>query len=125
VEVKGLQQIDGVDLIIENEVERQVKLLEIKKKLICKEGKVGEPKDLTKLLKNRGKDGKGITKAVETAVMGVGLHGFAGLIGHEIGPNRRLGSEISDYAKMSGVKGIIHSDEDLSKYGFSERRLRR
>ena len=31
VEVKGLQEIDTVDVLIENEVERQLKLLEIKK----------------------------------------------------------------------------------------------
>lgn len=124
VEIKGLQEIYAVDLIIENEVERQVKLLEIKKMLIAKGAKIGEPKDLAKLLKNT--DAKMVKESLKAgnAVEGVALHGFAGLIGHEIGPNRRLGSEISDYAKMSGVKGIIHSDEDLSKYGFSDKEVR-
>lgn len=124
VEIKGLQEIGSVDIIIENEVERQVKLLEIKKKLIAKGAKVGEPKDLTRLLKStEAKMVKESLKNDGNAVFGVALHGFAGLIGHEIGPDRRLGSEISDYAKMSGVKGIIHSDEDLSKYGFSEKEV--
>ncbi len=123
VEVKGLQQIDGVDLIIENEVERQVKLLEIKKILISKKASVGEAKELTKLLHDS--EAKMVKDSIRqgNVVMGVGLHGFATLVGHEIGANRRLGSEISDYAKMSGVKGIIHSDEDLSKYGLSEKEI--
>ena len=37
-----------------------------------------------------------------------------GYLGFEINPNRRLGTEISDYAKMAGVNGIIHSDEDIT-----------
>jgi glutamyl-tRNA(Gln) amidotransferase subunit E len=120
VEVKGLQQIDGIDLIIENEVERQVRLLEIKKKLVEKKASVGEAKDLAKILKNS--KAKMIKEALKNgnSVMGVGLYGFGGIVGHELGADRRLGSEISDYAKMSGVRGIIHSDEELSKYGFGE-----
>ncbi len=123
VEVKGLQQIDGVDLIIENEVERQVRLLEIKKELLAKKARVGAAKDITKILKES--DAKMVTDSVKQGniVMGLALHGFAGLVGKEVGADRRLGSEISDYAKMSGVKGIIHSDEDLAKYGFSEKEI--
>jgi glutamyl-tRNA(Gln) amidotransferase subunit E len=31
-----------------------------------------------------------------------------------------VGTELSDYAKSSGVGGIIHSDEDMNKYNISE-----
>ena len=41
-------------------------------------------------------------------------------MGTEIQPGRRYGTELSDYAKSSGVKGIIHSDEKLDKYQISE-----
>lgn len=53
-------------------------------------------------------------------MLGAKLSGFAGILGSEVNPGRRLGSEISDYAKLAGVGGVIHSDEDLSKYGFSQ-----
>jgi len=46
------------------------------------------------------------------------LKGFAGLLGREIQPERRLGSEMSDYAKKCGVGGIFHTDE-LPAYGIT------
>ena len=46
------------------------------------------------------------------------LKGFAGLVGREIQPERRLGSEMSDYAKKCGVGGIFHTDE-LPAYGIT------
>ena len=46
------------------------------------------------------------------------LKGFAGLVGREIQPERRLGSEMSDYAKKCGVGGIFHTDE-LPAYGVT------
>jgi glutamyl-tRNA(Gln) amidotransferase subunit E len=46
------------------------------------------------------------------------LKGFAGLVGREIQPERRLGRELSDYAKKCGVGGIFHTDE-LPAYGVT------
>ncbi|MEM4476658.1 MAG: Glu-tRNA(Gln) amidotransferase subunit GatE, partial [Desulfurococcaceae archaeon] len=47
------------------------------------------------------------------------LRGFKGILGMEIQPGRRFGTELSDYARVwSGVKGIIHTDE-LPGYGIS------
>jgi glutamyl-tRNA(Gln) amidotransferase subunit E len=55
------------------------------------------------------------------AILAVKLEKFAGVLGTEFYPNRRFGTEMSDYAKAaSGVGGIIHSDEDLKKYSFSD-----
>ena len=126
VEVKGLQEIDTVDVLIENEVERQLKLLEIKKRLLARKAEVdGNPKDITSALESES--GKIISDAISKGgvVMGARLRGFAGMLGFEINPDRRLGSEISDYAKMAGVKGIIHSDEDLSSYELKDRTVTR
>jgi glutamyl-tRNA(Gln) amidotransferase subunit E len=39
-------------------------------------------------------------------------------VGREIQPGRRLGSELSDYAKKCGVGGIFHTDE-LPAYGIT------
>ncbi|MDO8661092.1 MAG: Glu-tRNA(Gln) amidotransferase GatDE subunit E, partial [Candidatus Woesearchaeota archaeon] len=66
-----------------------------------------ECKMITETIKNKG------------IILGVKIEGFAGLIGKELQPNRRFGSELSDYAKIySGVGGIFHSDE-LPKYGIN------
>ncbi len=120
VEIKGLQEIDTVNIAIENEVERQLKLIGIKTSLLAKGASVGKATDLTKLLHST--DAKLIKDAVSAggSVSGARLAGFAGSLGTEINPGRRLGSEISDYAKMAGVRGMIHSDEDLQKYGLGQ-----
>lgn len=53
-------------------------------------------------------------------VLAAKLPGFAGLVGREVQPDRRLGTEFSDYAKFWGrVGGILHTDE-LPKYGISD-----
>jgi len=53
------------------------------------------------------------------------LTGFAGLIGMEIQPTRRLGTEFSDYAIAFGrVTGIIHSDE-LPKFGITSEEVKK
>ena len=121
VEIKGLQEVELMDLFIENEVERQRRLIEIQKKLKSRGAEVSHmPKDVTSLLSKAS--GKVISGALSSGGIALAalLGGFSGLLGEEINPGRRLGSEISDYAKMAGVNGIIHSDEDLSKYGIGE-----
>ncbi|MHB1830619.1 MAG: Glu-tRNA(Gln) amidotransferase subunit GatE [Candidatus Micrarchaeaceae archaeon] len=125
VEVKGLQEIGSVDLLIENEVERQIRLIEIKKELVARQAKVdGSSVDLSKILGSVSGNIIGDTLSKGGVVLGSRLQGFAGILGMEISQDRRLGSEISDYAKMAGVKGIIHSDEDLSKYGIGDSEIR-
>ena len=54
VEIKGYQDLDTIDLIIEREVERQQKLLEIKKILLDRDAKVGSPKEVSELFKGTG-----------------------------------------------------------------------
>jgi glutamyl-tRNA(Gln) amidotransferase subunit E len=123
VEIKGMQDVDLIDRFVENEITRQQKLLEIKTKLVLGHAVVGEPKEITQLFKGTSvKVIIGATKG-KGMVYGFGLKGFAGVIGTEVNPQRRLGTEMSDYAKMAGVNGIIHSDEDLAAYGFSEKEI--
>ena len=123
VEIKGLQDLDFMDKYIENEVLRQQNLLKIVDVLKARNASVMEIADLSQLFAStsvgiikRGMENGGAT-------MGFGLKGFKGALGTEVLPGRRLGTEISDYAKMAGVGGIIHSDEDLNKYGFSAAEL--
>lgn len=124
VEIKGFQELETMDAIIENEIARQISLVEIKKELQKRDARVHPPIDVTstfgetkvKVLKKSLEDASG-------AVMASRLQGYADLLGREINPDRRLGSEISDYAKLAGVGGIIHSDEDLAAYGFADSEL--
>jgi glutamyl-tRNA(Gln) amidotransferase subunit E len=121
VEIKGFQELETMDKIIENEVRRQVSLIEIKKELQRRGARVHPPIDVTSIFGNTGV--RLLRKALEDAngaVMASKLEGYAGLLGQEINHDRRLGSEISDYAKLAGVGGLIHSDEDLAAYGFEQ-----
>ncbi|MGD0729602.1 MAG: GAD domain-containing protein, partial [Candidatus Micrarchaeaceae archaeon] len=122
VEIKGVQELESIDKFIENEIKRQQNLLEIKGKLIKANANVGNAENITPIFKNTNVD---VIKyhTHDGAVLAFSLKGFKGILGFEINPNRRVGTEISDYAKMAGVHGIIHSDEDLSKYKFSKEEL--
>lgn len=121
VEVKGFQELDIMDVVIENEVERQVGLNEIKEVLKERNAGADSPIDVTDvfsettagIIRDQIRNGG--------VVLGVRLAGYGGMLGREINTNMRLGSEISDRAKMAGVKGIMHSDEDLSAYGITDR----
>ncbi len=119
VEIKGLQELDSIDKFIENEVLRQQKLLEIRSALAKAKAAVGRSADVTHIF--RGTSAKIVKDQIDRkgTVMGLALHNFKGMLGFEINPDMRLGTEISDYAKMAGVRGIIHSDESMDKYGFT------
>ncbi|MDE1856097.1 MAG: Glu-tRNA(Gln) amidotransferase subunit GatE [Candidatus Micrarchaeota archaeon] len=123
VELKGFQELDVVDKIIENEVERQINLLKLRDELQSKKAQVGSAVDVTDVFASTASKVIKENLRGEGSVYGARLKGFAGIVGFEINPNRRLGSEISDYAKVSGIRGIIHSDEDLEKYAISKKEV--
>jgi glutamyl-tRNA(Gln) amidotransferase subunit E len=53
------------------------------------------------------------------------VKGFRGLIGKEIQPERRFGTELADYARVfGGVRGILHGDE-LPGYGIGDEEVKR
>ena len=123
VEVKGVQALDLIETIVEREAARQVALLEIKKELNERKASVSDNiVDVSSLFSNSGS--KVIKKAIDKKgiVLAVNLSGFAGLVGTEIQPGRRLGTEFSDRAKKSGVGGIFHTDE-LPNYGITENEI--
>ena len=120
VEVKGVQALNLVDKVVEFEALRQVRLLEIRTELGSREAAVdGALWDVTELFAETGS--KVISKSLKMGgvVFACLLKGFAGLVGREIQPGRRLGSEMSDRAKRAGVGGIFHTDE-LPAYGVTE-----
>lgn len=116
VEIKGVQELDLLAEVVRREVRRQVELLAIRDELVTRGATVEtEPVDVTHLFKESGS--KILKKAKK--ILAIRLNGFAGLVGREIQPGRRLGSEMSDYAKKCGVGGLFHTDE-LPAYGVTE-----
>jgi len=122
VEIKGVQALDLIETIVEQEVERQVNLLDIMEKLQSGNASVpGDIVNVTHLFTQT--QSKVIKKALKRGVvLALDLPGFAGQVGREIQPGRRLGTEFSDYAKKSGVGGIFHTDE-LPAYGITEQEV--
>ncbi len=123
VEIKGFQELDIMDKIIEGEVTRQLSLIEIRDELKSRNAKVGKPMDVTNVFKNTKAKILAQQIAAKGIVIGIRLHKFKGLVGKEIAPDMRLGTEISNYAKMAGVKGIIHSDESMDSYNITKEEI--
>ena len=89
VEIKGVQDLDLMPVIVENEVDEVFKDTSSK-----------------------------ILSSAE-CIKGIILRGFDGLIGKEVQPGRRFGTELSSYAKKMGVSGLFHTDE-LPAYGITQ-----
>ncbi|MEM4267434.1 MAG: Glu-tRNA(Gln) amidotransferase subunit GatE [Candidatus Woesearchaeota archaeon] len=113
VEIKGAQDLRIISKLVEYEAIRQENLIKIANELKKKQ------------LNPDIIDVTAVFSETECAVikksgrvLGIKLEGFAGFLGREIMPGRRLGTELSDYAKTAGVGGIFHSDE-LPNYGIS------
>ncbi|WP_415378794.1 Glu-tRNA(Gln) amidotransferase subunit GatE [Halosimplex sp. TS25] len=119
VEIKGVQSLDDIDDIVRNEVRRQVELLEIADELQARDASIGDPQDVTEVFADTDSGVIGGALSGGGKVMAVRLGGFDGLVGREIQPDRRLGTEFSDHAKRHGAGGIFHTDE-LPAYGVTE-----
>jgi glutamyl-tRNA(Gln) amidotransferase subunit E len=119
VEVKGVQALNLVDKVVEFEALRQVRLLEIRDELVRRGASVDAVVwDVSNIFAATGS--KVLARSLKSGgvVLACRLTGFAGLVGREIQPDRRLGSEMSDRAKRAGVGGIFHTDE-LPAYGVT------
>ncbi|ABU81261.1 Glu-tRNA(Gln) amidotransferase subunit GatE [Ignicoccus hospitalis] len=124
-EIKGVQKLQIIDKVVEYEVIRQLRLLEIRDELkrrgVKEEEILSQPiKDVTEIFKDT--ESKLIKRSLSkgSRVYAIKLPKFKGLLGKEVQPNRRFGTELADYARFwAGVGGIIHSDE-LPGYGISE-----
>ncbi|MDP2796178.1 MAG: Glu-tRNA(Gln) amidotransferase subunit GatE [Methanoregula sp.] len=117
VEIKGVQELDLIAEVVRREVQRQQTLLAIRDELRMRNALVAHAasQDVTGLFNET----KSAVLKKAKRISAITLKGFAGLVGRELQPGRRLGSEISDYAKKCGVGGIFHTDE-LPAYGVTE-----
>ncbi|MDT7891902.1 MAG: Glu-tRNA(Gln) amidotransferase subunit GatE [Thermoproteota archaeon] len=121
-EIKGIQELSMIPKVIEYEVMRQLKLLELKDLLISKNVPKPEKKvyDITDLFKNTRSNL--IRKHLEACeiILALPLKKMKGLLKFEVQPNRRFASELADYVKAwTKLEGLIHSDE-LPAYGITD-----
>jgi len=125
VEVKGVQELGLISEVVRLEAARQSALLRIRDELgRRKVRQAGPPQDITDIAPAGSKV---VRKAVESGgrVMAAVLPGFSGILGTELQPGRRFGTELSDRAKAAGgVGGIFHTDE-LPAYGITGEDVRR
>lgn len=121
IEVKGVQDLDLMPTIVENEVERQLNLISIAEELNNRDAVVEEEiHDVTDIFEDT--QSKVVLSTLEednSHVLAIVLRGFDGLIGREVQPGRRLGTEFSEHGKKMGVSGLFHTDE-LPAYGITQ-----
>ncbi len=123
IEVKGVQKLENLERVVRFEAQRQSTLQEIRGKLRKRGVKTGDlqeefvdvteifEKSKCKVIKRSLQDG-GIVLAVR-------IPSFDQILGIELEPGIRFGTEVSDYAKFrGGVGGIFHTDE-LPAYGIT------
>ena len=123
IEIKGLQELELLSLVVEHEVQRQLNLIKISQELKERKVKGEEIKeeflDITEVFKQT--KCKVIRKALDKnqKVFAVKLPKFKGFLKKELTPNLRLGTEMADRARFWGrVGGIFHTDE-LPAYGIT------
>ena len=129
IELKGVQELEILNKAVEFEMSRQQKLLEIRDELkrrgVQPDAIERKYVDLTEVFsKSEARVVQGaVTKG--GIVLGVKLPKFGGLVGKELAPGLRLGTEMSSHAIFwAGVGGIFHSDE-LPSYGITEEEVQR
>ena len=125
IEIKGVQKLDWIPILINSEISRQIGLLDVKKELgkrkLTERDVDNKYSDLTKIISNTSS--KFVSKGISSGkkLYGINIKGFKGIFGKILVKDYRFGTEVSSKVKiLTGLKGIIHSDEDLTKYNFSE-----
>ncbi len=119
-EIKGWQDLSRLSLLVENEVKRHMFMNSLKSELEKKGIKKisTKPEDVTDLfIKTKSKLISSLISR-NAIVLALKLPGFAGILGREVCPKKTFGKELSEYAKAFGAKGMLHTDEDLSKYSI-------
>jgi glutamyl-tRNA(Gln) amidotransferase subunit E len=80
-----------------------------------------KPIDLSEIMGET--ESKFIVKGLKSGkvLYGINFNGFKGIFGKELMEDYRFGTEVSSKVKIiSGLRGIIHSDENFQKYNFTE-----
>jgi len=122
VEVKGVQQLDQLQKVVEFEAKRQDGLMKIAKKLQEIEWEETSEKnflDITEDMKNC--NSKIVQKALKDnfKIRAIRFRNFSGIFSYSPYEGIRLGQEIAQLVRFYGIGGVFHSDE-LPNYGIEE-----
>ncbi len=123
VEVKGVQQLDQLEKVVEYEAKRQHGLLKIaqkiKQKQLVKISRHNDVYDIINLLKSC--KSKIIQKAINdgASIHAIKIKNFAGMLSYSPYEGIRLGKELGQLVRFFGIGGIFHLDE-LPNYGIEK-----
>lgn len=124
IEIKGVQELELISLAVEYEIQRQLKLIEIREELKKRGAEEEELReefiDVTEVFEQT--KCKVLRKALDKnqRVLAVRLPRFRDLLKQELLPDIRFGTEMADRARFWGrVGGIFHTDE-MPAYGVTK-----
>jgi glutamyl-tRNA(Gln) amidotransferase subunit E len=121
IEVKGVQQLDQLEKVVEYEAKRQHGLLKISKKIQEKNWIYDkkDSKNITELFSEcKSKIIKSALKKNQK-IMAITFRNMAGIFGYSPYEGIRLGKEVAELVRFFGIGGVFHSDE-LPNYGVEE-----
>ena len=123
VEVKGVQQLDQLEKIVEFEAKRQYGLVKIAEKLKNSDFKgISKDADIFDITEDWNScKSEIIQKALNdnSIIKAIKIENFSGMFGYSPYEGIRLGKEIGELVKFYGIGGIFHSDE-LPNYGIND-----
>ncbi|HSB83672.1 MAG TPA: Glu-tRNA(Gln) amidotransferase subunit GatE [Nitrosarchaeum sp.] len=124
VEVKGVQQLDQLEKVVEFEAKRQHGLVKIARKLQNSNfGEISRGEDVFDITNDfKSCQSKIIQKSFKdnAIIKAIRIRNFAGMFGYSPYEGIRLGKEIGQLVKFYGIGGVFHSDE-LPNYGIEEK----
>lgn len=123
IEIKGIQELELIPLVIEKEVRRQLHLINVAKELglrkVSRDQLNDSYVDVTEVFRNTKSKVVSRKTSEGSKVLATKLSGFGGLLSGKDEQGPRLGGELNGYARAwSDVDGIFHTDE-LPGYGIS------
>ena len=121
IEVKGVQQLEQLEKVVEYEAKRQHGLLKISKRLQEKNWVFNEEdkKDITEIFS------KCKSKIIQNAlkkdqkIFAISFRNMGGIFGYTPYEEIRLGKDVAELVRFFGIGGVFHSDE-LPNYGVEE-----
>jgi glutamyl-tRNA(Gln) amidotransferase subunit E len=123
VEVKGVQQLDQLEKVVEFEAKRQHGLVKIAEKLKNSDFKgISKDVDIFDITKDWSScKSEIIQKALKdnSIIKAIKIENFSGMFGYSPYEGIRLGKEIGQLVKFYGIGGVFHSDE-LPNYGIDD-----
>jgi len=121
IEVKGVQQLDQLEKVVEYEAKRQHGLLKISKKIQERDWTYDDEdkKDITELFSKC--KSKIIQNAIkkDQRIIAISFKNMAGMFGYLPYEGIRLGKEVAELVRFFGIGGVFHSDE-LPNYGIEK-----